>query len=52
MINNNGNHLSIEHGQVVCQGGEVRALQGGVVVITIFSIQSCIIVNIVINKHC
>ena len=43
MINNNDNHLSVEHGQVVCQGGEVRALQGCVVVITIVSIQSFII---------
>ena len=42
MINNNGNHLSVEYGQVVRQGGEVRALQGGVMVITIVSIQSCI----------
>ena len=42
MINNNGNHLSIEHGQVVCQGGEVRALQGCMVVIAIVSIQSFI----------
>ena len=40
MINNNNSHLGAEHGQVVRQGREVRALQGGVVVITIVSIQS------------
>ena len=44
MINNNDNHLSVEHGQVVCQGREVGALQGCMVVIAIVSIQSFIYV--------